>query len=261
MLRLKVDIRCRSALWVFAAALVLWETAARFGLIDTFLFPQPSKVLMTACAMFSSGELARHFLLTFNRFFWGFSCGCLAGVLLGFFYGLSKRVQFFIDPALYLFHPVPKFALLPFLILFFGTGMASKVAFIALSTFFPIAFSTIDGLRQTNKDYLEVARHYGAEGVGLYRRVIWPGVLPWLFSGLRISCGITLTYTIIVEFLTTTNGVGAMMWLSLQTLQIDKLFLGVAVISIWNFIMIGLINRLERMLVPWKPAAHFLDEI
>ncbi len=234
---------------------LLWEAAARLRFIDTFLFPAPSKVLLTAWSMALTGELWMHFSLTFLRFSIGFCIGCVAGIVLGFFYGISRRVSFLVDPLLYLSHPIPKFALLPFLILFLGTGMASKAVFIALSTFFPIVFNTIDGLRQISKDYVEVARHYGANGWKMYCRVIWPGILPWLFSGLRLSCGITLTYTIIIEFLTTTNGLGAMMWLSLQTLQIEKLFLGVLLVSLWNLAMICLIIRLETLLVPWKETS------
>lgn len=231
--------------------ILIWEGVCYWKVVDSFLFPSPWMIVNTAYKMLRTGELQEHIFITLKRFISGFIVGCVLGFSIGYGCGLSKKINNILEPLLYFLYPIPRFALLPFIILIFGTGNFSKIIFVAAATFFPIAINTMRGINSINSNFLEVAKHYGAKGWKLFKRVILPGSLPSVFTGVRISSGIALTFVVVVEFLTTTNGIGAMMWVSLQTLRIDKLFLGVLIIALLNVILNSMVTNIERSLIPW----------
>lgn len=238
---------------------ILWQAVCSLKMIDTFLVPAPSDILNTAIMMIKTGELFKHICLTLKRLFLGFFIGGTLGLLAGSCCGVSKKMSNFFEPLIYLLYPVPKFVLLPFVILVFGTGIISKVIFIAAGAFFPLVINTISGIDYIDKNFLEISKHYGAKGLRLYTRVIFPGSLPYIFTGLRISIGLTMTYVILVEFLTATDGIGAVMWISLQTLRLDKLFLGAIIVSSLNIFFVGLIIYMENLLIPWNRTSDIPD--
>jgi NitT/TauT family transport system permease protein len=202
--------------------------------------------------MFISGELQQNLLITVKIFLTGLFLGSLAGVLVGLYCRVSKRTSSIPEQLIYLAQPIPRFVLLPFIVLIFGTGVLPKVIFVSLGTFFPMAINTMSGVRNINKNFLEIAMHYGAKGWKSYKRVILPGSLPSIFAGLRISTGFALTYTVIIEFLTATRGIGATLWLSLQMLMMDKLFLCAIIIALLNVTMMYVLKILENYLMPWN---------
>jgi len=217
----------------------------------SLFFPPLSQIGNTFFQMFLSGELAETTLITLKRFFLGFILGNILGLSIGFFCGISRMARVLMEPLIYSIYPIPRFALLPFLILFFGTGLNSQIFFISMGTFFPLVINTISGIENINSTFLEVAKHNGARGWKLYWRVILPGSLPSIFSGLRISIGLTFTYTIIFEYLAVASGIGAMMWQSLQTLRTDKLLLGTLLIVSINVCLTGILKIAERISMPW----------
>ncbi|TBR15737.1 ABC transporter permease, partial [bacterium] len=194
----------------------------------------------------------QNLFITLKTFLFGLFLGSLTGVLVGAYCSMSKRTGSIPEQLIYLAQPIPRFVLLPFIILIFGTGMLPKVIFISLGVFFPMAINTMSGVRDINNNFLEIAVHYGSRGWKLYKRVIFPGSLSSIFAGLRISTGFALTYTVIIEFLTSTRGIGATLWLSLQTLMMDKLFLCAAIIALLNVSMMYLLKIAESYLMPWN---------
>lgn len=238
---------------MLVVGILLWELLCSFKLVDTFLFPAPSSIFRTVLLMWKVGELQMHVLVTLKRFMFGFILGSSLAFAIGFFYSLFKKTNKFLELFVYFTYPIPRFALLPFLLVFFGTGIISKVIFISLGAFFPCVINTINGIKQIDKDYLEVAAHYGAKGWKLYKRVIFPGSLPYVFTGLQTGAGLALTYTILIEFLGSNDGVGALMWLSLQTLRMDKLFLGAIIVSLINILVTYVfLNGAEKLFVKWN---------
>lgn len=199
-----------------------------------------------------SGELWEHLRMTLKRFSLALLLGSFFGVLTVFLVSQSRKARMLLEPLIYFLYPIPRFALFPFLILLFGTGLGAHVAAIGMGAFFPVVINGLSGFEHISQNYLEVARHYGAGGWKLYKRVVFPSSLPSLFSGLRIGVGLTLNYTLIVEFLMANTGVGAMMWWSYQTLRVDKLLLGAFVVAILNIFFIFLLKVLERFFIPWE---------
>jgi len=232
--------------------ITFWQIIYSFKLIDAFWLPSPHKFIGTAFKLFKLGVIQENFFITLERFLPGFILGSFLAIVVGSLCGISRKLSDFLEPLVYLMLPIPRFALLPFLVLIFGTGIGSKIIYVAMGAFFPVVINMISGVNQVNNNFLEAAKHYGARGWKLYLRVILPGSLPEIFIGLRMSIGLSLTYVTVIEFLTASDGIGAMIWLSLQTLRIDKLFLGVAVIALLNVVLILLLKGVENLLVPWN---------
>lgn len=229
----------------------VWALVCHLKLVDPLLLPPPMEVLGTALKMLRAGELQYQALVSLKRMLGGFLLGGICGLAVGSICGVSKKINHWVEPLLYLAYPIPRFALLPFVMLIFGVGGLSKVMFVAMASFFPVTINTISGINNINDNYLEVARHYGASGWKLYKRVVWPGSLPSIFSALRISISLTVSSTTVIEFLTSTNGLGAMIWLSLQALRTDKLFLGTIVISSLNMMFIFTLKTIQNFSTPW----------
>lgn len=232
--------------------IILWQIIYYFKLIDAFWLPSPHKFIGTAFKLFKLGVIQEDIFITLKRFLPGFILGSFLAIVVGSLCGISRKLSAFLEPLIYLMLPIPRVALLPFLVLIFGTGISSKIIYVAMGAFFPVVINTISGVSQVNNNFLEVAKHYGARGWRLYRKVILPGSLPSIFIGLRVSIGLSLTYVTVIEFLTASDGIGAMIWLSLQTLRIDKLFLGIVVIALLNVILILLLKGIEGLFVPWN---------
>lgn len=244
--------RIRGIVLLCIALFVAWVIVSYFKLIDAFILPSPFKVAESAFVMLKSGELSSNIYITLKRFILGLFLGSFFALLVGFCCGVSKRISSIVEPIIYLTFPIPRFVILPFIVFIFGVGIAPKILFIGLGVFFPIAINTISGINHISDTYFEVAKHYGAKGWRFYKRIILPGCLPEVFSGLRIGVGLALSYTIIAEFLTASDGIGGMMWLSLQTLRMDKLFLSTIIIAVFNVIIFTLIASAENYFVFWN---------
>jgi ABC-type nitrate/sulfonate/bicarbonate transport system permease component len=216
------------------------------------LWPSFSQLAKTGQELLFSSEFHRDLWMTCWRFLAGFSIGAALAMVFLFLCCLSKGLRMVLEFIVYLSYPLPRFVLLPFFIFTFGLGWGSQVAFISMGSFFPIIINAVDGLEHINKNFLDVARHYGAKGWRYWTRVVLPGISPYLFTGIRLSAGVTFLYVILIEFMTSTNGVGAMVWLSLQSLRLDKLLMGTFFIAVLNAFILFFIKFLERLIIPWS---------
>ncbi len=260
MFNVRLKSLCTLAVLYVFALLFCWGAACYFKLVDPLLLPSPVQVAGVAYKLLLSGELQHQILVSLERMLFGFFLGAGLALIVGFLCGVSKKIGHWLEPLIYLAYPIPRFALLPFIMLMFGVGMMSKVVFIGLAAFFPIAINTISGIANINENYLEAARHYGASGWKLYKRVILPASLPSIFTGVRISLGITVSTTTVIEFLTSTDGLGAMIWLSLQALRIDRMFLGVIIVVFFNLMLVLLLKVLEHLFIPWNRDTVALED-
>jgi NitT/TauT family transport system permease protein len=241
-----------------AAAIVVmlaaWEGVARAGVISPVFFPPPSRVLTALVTLSVDGRLWPHLGATLGRVTAGFVCGGGTGLLAGLAMGRSRRLRMVIEPLVAATHPVPKIALLPLAMLIFGLGEASKVALVAVASFFPMAISTEAGIRLLNPVHLEVARNYGATGLRLYRRVILPGSLPMILTGVRLTLNVALLLAVAVELVAGRVGLGRLVWFSWQTLRTEELYATLVVAALLGSAFHQFVRALERRFVPWVPS-------
>ncbi|MBF0331185.1 MAG: ABC transporter permease [Candidatus Omnitrophica bacterium] len=246
--------RVLRGLLLLGVVLLAWEGLYRVHVFNHCLWPSVFRVGQTLVSMIASGELQKNLGVSLARILFGFVSGTFIALGVAFTCIISKRAAFLVEPLVYLSFPVPRFILLPFIVILFGAGWFGNVVFLSIGAFYPLVINTVEGFRSLDRNYMDVAVHYGASGWNLYRRVIFPGTLPALFTGLRIGFGFTLTYTIILEYLNTDTGLGAVMWLSLQTLQIDKLAVMAIMVAAINMTFVFLLIAVEQKFTPWSSS-------
>ncbi len=234
------------------AVLLLWQLCSNAGWIDRRYVPSPVSIAEAGWVLARSGELWTHIGASLYRLAIGFVIGAIPGIGLGMIMGLNRWVRAAIDPLVAALYPIPKIAILPLLMLVFGLGDGSKIAVVAFSVLFLTIINTTVGVVQLDRIYFDVARNYGTPWHKLFLRVILPGALPTIFAGLRISLGVSLVVLVGAEFVASRSGIGYLIWTSWETLVIEKMFVGIIVITILGVLTTFLLHEGERLLIPWR---------
>jgi ABC-type nitrate/sulfonate/bicarbonate transport system permease component len=232
--------------------LAAWELAAHAGWISVLFFPAPSSIIATLADWIANGELAVNLGATLYRFGTGLAAGGLAGFILGLLLGLSTRLRRILDPLISGLYSLPKLALFPLFLILFGLGDSSRVVLIGLAAFFPMLINTTAGVRQINPDYFEIARSYGTPRTMVLRRVVFPGSLPSVLSGLRLAVGSSLMLTMAVELINARTGLGAVIWTAWQTLRTELLYVALLTAAVLGIASHLLLEYLSRRLIPWR---------
>lgn len=232
--------------------LLLWELAARFGVIDARFFPAPSDVAVTFVEMVSAGELQEHFGVSIKRLFLGIAIGGVPGLVLGLIMGLNRYIRVAIDPLIATTYPIPKSAIFPLFLLIFGIGDASKVAIVAVGVFFPLAINTTAGVLEIAPIYRDVGRNFGASRWQTFSTIALPGALPLILTGVKLAIGMALMLIVVAEMLGANSGLGYLVWNSWQLFAVERMFVGLAVIAFLGFALTLVVKEVGARLVPWK---------
>jgi NitT/TauT family transport system permease protein len=236
------------------ALLLLWEFVVRIKLLDPLFFPAPSSIVETFYAFAKSGELVSNSWITLQRIVIGLAIGAVPGVALGLVMGANRWAAAVLDPIVALLYPVPKIAILPLVLLIFGVGEQSKHALVAIGVFFIMLINTQSGVRQIDAIYLDVARAFRIRPLSFYLRVMLPGALPNVFTGLKLSVGIAVVLAVAAEFSAAKSGLGYTIWNGWQTLQVEKMYVALVLVSVMGFLLTLAVEYAERLLIPWRRA-------
>jgi NitT/TauT family transport system permease protein len=229
-----------------------WELAANSGWLSTLFFPAPTAIGKTLLEIITNGELITHLLASLSRLSLGLVLGGVPGLLLGLGMGWSGKLKRAVDPLIAAVHPIPKISILPLIMIIFGIGEASKVVVIAIAAFFPILINSMAGVRQINPIHFDVAKNYGAARRQLLTRVVLPGGLPFMMSGVRLAFNSALLLTIAAELVTAREGLGALIWFAWETLRTQELYAGLIMIGGLGLGFNLLLQWLSLRIVPWQ---------
>lgn len=232
--------------------LVAWEALVRTTLLDARFFPAPTSIVGTFWGLMRSGELASAVGVSLTRIFAGFLMGAVPALLLGLVFGLSRMVRAFANPIIYALYPVPKVAILPLVMLIFGLGEMSKYVIIAIAVFFLVLVNTMAGVLQIDRIYFDVARNFNASRRDFYLGVVLRGALPSIFTGLKLALGVALIVLVTAEFVGARSGIGVMIYESWQVFAIERLFVGLVVVSFLGYLLSLLLDEVERLVIPWQ---------
>ncbi|HVF41249.1 MAG TPA: ABC transporter permease [Gemmatimonadaceae bacterium] len=233
--------------------LLTWELFARAGMISPLVGPAPSRIFSALVKEILTGDMGSHIAATVTRLCVGMLWGGTIGIAVGLVLGLSTYLRSAIDPFIAAAHPLPKIAVFPIIMVFFGIGELSKFASVALAVFFPLVINTMTGVRQISPVHLEVAKSYGASSRKLFTRVVIPGSIPMILSGLRIALNTALVVTISIEIVAASKGLGALIWLSWEVLRVEVLYAALFVTATLGICFNALMQFLLHRLVPWAP--------
>jgi ABC-type nitrate/sulfonate/bicarbonate transport system permease component len=240
------------AVW-YAAALL---NAYVFKVFNPLLLPAPHTVLLAGIEMVRSGELQRDILASLSRVVQGFVLAALIGVAVGTAVGRSRRLEYLVEPTIELLRPIPPLAFLPMMVLWFGIGETSKVAFIAYAAFFPIFTTTVEGIKYVDPLLIRAAASLGASERDLFRYVVLPAALPNIITGLRIGFGLSFFVIVAAEFIAADSGLGFLINDARTFFLVANMLLGAAVIGAIGFIFNVLLRRLEAWLLRWRKDAR-----
>lgn len=235
--------------------LLAWEWGSHTGRISALFFPAPTLIGQTILNQTLDGTLLVHLFATLNRVGLGVLFGSTAGIALGLLLGTSHRLRTVIEPFIAATHPIPKIAILPLILILMGIGESTKVFVAAMGAFFPLVINTAAGVRQINKIYFEVAQNYGASRWKVMLRVILPGSLPAIMTGLLLAINITLLLTIAVEMVSAREGLGSTIWMAWQTMRSENLWASLVVITLLGIGSNLLLRLLARLFIPWQVTA------
>ncbi len=233
------------------ALLLLWQALSWLNALDARFIPSPITIFEGGVALIRSGELWVHLGASLWRLAWGLLLGTIPGIALGLLMGLSRYVRAALDPLVAATYPIPKIAILPLIMLYFGLGETSKIVIIAIAVVYLVLINTMVGVLTIDTIYFDVAKSYNAPWHKLFTRVIIPGALPLIFAGLRLSVGVALIVIVSAEFVAAKAGIGYLIWTSWETLVIENMFVGIIVITVLGVVSTFLLKELERVLIPW----------
>ena len=233
------------------AALLAWQLASG-TIVKEFWVSTPLGVLKALGTMAETGLLASHTWATVAEAIAGFLAGAAAGMLLGLLFGASRLVARVLDPYLVGFYSIPRVALIPLFVLWFGIGFQTKVIFTALLVFFPVFMNTLAGVRDVNRDLIDVIRVMGATRMDTIRKIMVPSALVWLFAGLRISAPYALIGAVVGEMFTSNAGLGYLLSQSASQFDTASLFATLLVITVLGLLLTAGVGQLERRALRWQ---------
>lgn len=236
----------------FAALLLLWWVATTFGWVSDLALPRPIEVARALAAMVADGSLAVNLGASLGRLALGWALGAAAGTLVGFAVGMSSLARSSALPVVSAIFPIPKIALLPLFILWLGIGETSKVATIAFGVFSPTVIATFGGVDSVDRVLIRMAQSFGVPRWTIVRRIVLPGAMPAILSGIRISASIGIILLTAAEMIGAQYGIGAMVLASGNLMQTDQLVAGVLVLSALGYAISQLIALAELRLLRWR---------
>jgi NitT/TauT family transport system permease protein len=237
---------------VFAAILVLWEAGSQSGVISNLVLPAPSEAFEAFRQLVETGQLWRHLGASLQRLVIGWTLGMSLGVAVGLMIGLFSLARAGLMPLVSALFPIPKIALLPLFVIWFGIGEGSKVATILFGSFFPTVIATSGGVDNVDRSLVRMGQSFGLSWWSIVRKIILPGAMPAILSGARISASIAIILLVAAEMIGAEYGVGAFILMAGSLFATDQLLAGVAILSAMGLIVGWLIGRAERWLLRWR---------
>jgi NitT/TauT family transport system permease protein len=235
--------------------LLLWQALSNTGVMDRRFFPAPFTILVSARDLLLDPDDRAGLLtdvgITLWRVLIGYVVGSLSGIVLGTVMALNLPVRYAFAPLVGITYPTPKLAIFPLLIVVMGIGDASKIVLVGLGAFFMTCMNSFTGVRFTNPIHHDLAKAFRIPAWTRWMRVILPGALPSIVTGLKLALGQALTLVVSVEMVSSQDGLGHFIWQSWQILDIPRMFLGLVVVALFGGFAVLFGDFIERLLTPW----------
>ena len=237
---------------VFAVLLVFWETAVRLGWISRAFIASPSEIVVQLKQLLVSGLLWEHLWASVRRLAIGWGLGTLLGIVIGLLIGLWRVARGTLLPLVSALFPVPKIALLPLFLVWFGIDEGSKVATILIGTLFPTVIATYAAVDNVGRGLIRMGQSFGLPQAAVIRSIILPGAMPGIFAGFRISVSIAITMLVVAEMMNAESGIGAYIASAGALYQMDQLLAGITLLALLGIVLSWLLGVIERRVLRWR---------
>jgi NitT/TauT family transport system permease protein len=239
-----------AAVFVFVT---VWQLAAFRRVVPELFLPGPTDIANAFGTYIARGQIWPDMWISGQELMYGFGLSIVIGLPLGILMGWYRRLNMALDPFVTFFYSIPRVALTPLLIIWFGIGINSKIAVVFLGAIFAIVINTAAGVRNLDPALIKAARSFGASDAQLFRTIVLPGSVPFILTGLRLGLGHALTGVVVGELVAAQAGVGLMMATAGATFQTSKVFVGLIIVATTGVLLTYIISKIEQRFQAWKP--------
>jgi NitT/TauT family transport system permease protein len=242
--------------WASVATLIgticLWQATASLGWVSTQFASSPAAIITELRHLIASGELWGHLAASLQRLAIGWGIGTVTGLIVGFALGLFTIAR---SPGLALvsaLFPIPKIALVPLFIIWFGIGEGSKIVTLAFGVFFPTVINTLAGVDGVSRGLIRMAQSFNLKPWSIVTKIVLPGATPAILSGFRITTATAVVLLVAAEMIGAERGIGAFVLQAGNLYDTDALLAGIVVLSAIGLVISFVLGRLERALLRWR---------
>ena len=232
--------------------LIVWVIMGNEGKLNPVIMPSLQKIGKTIKTLFMKGTLIKHCGISIGRVLKGYCISALLGISLGILIGLSNHLERITQLLIQIIKPIPPIAWIPLVILWFGIGESGKVFLIFLGGFFTILVNVIDGIKQTDKNLIEVSKVMEIPLIKHIFKLVIPSAMPNIFTGLRVGLTSCWMCVVAAELVSSTTGLGYMIMDARQYGQTDIVITGMITIGLIGKIMDSLLHFIERKIIVWN---------
>jgi NitT/TauT family transport system permease protein len=240
---------------LLVAVFAVWYGLTETEVLPPFFFGKPLVVLQKAWEWFESGVIYKHLGITLLETVLAFVFGTVLGLLIGLWLALAPMASALLDPYIKAANSMPRVILAPIFAVWFGLGVASKVALGVTLVFFIVFFNVYQGVKEVSPVVLANARMLGATSRDLLRTVYLPSATSWVFSSLHTSVGMAFVGAVVGEYLGSAAGVGYLILQAEAVFDINTVFAGILVLTAFALVLDGIVSVAEKRLLVWRPAA------
>lgn len=237
-------------LLLIGGVIVMWELALPLFKVAPYILPKPSAIVVELFR--SSDSLWGHTIVTLREILIGFAAGSAIGIFLAVVIAQSQVLERSLYPIIVFLHTVPKLAIAPIFVIWFGFGMLPKVVLVIVISFFPITVNTIYGLTSVDRNIIDLMRSVSASEWQILKWIRIPNAVPYLFAGLKISVTLAVVGAIIGEWVGTDAGLGFAILVSATQLKTPFMFAAITIISVIGVVLFYMVAVCERLLIPWQ---------
>ncbi len=243
-----------STLLSIVVLVIIWKLVIAIFDVSPFVLPQPEDVLKGVKELVKSDGFWSDVRVTLTETLVGFAIALVLGIVLGTILGRVVWLEQAARPVIVASQVVPKVALIPLFIIWFGFGMTSKIIIVALLAFFPILLNVILGVRSVDTGHRDVMRSLNASRWATFRRLEYPSTLPYILAGMEVGIVFAVVGAIVGEYLGGDQGLGYRIVTSLNNLQAETLFAVILVLTLFGFLLYLAVIALKRFLIPWHDS-------
>lgn len=234
-----------------ALGLVLWEGIYRLFHVSPLILAPPSAVASQFVKLIGDGTVQKDISISAKEFFLGYIVAAVTAVLLGLLMGTNRRFRYVLNPWIQALYATPTISLAPVFIIWLGFGLVSKAMIVGLLVFFPVLINTSEGVRSLDAHVVEVAHAFRATPREFFWKVVFPGTLPHIFTGLRLAIARGIIGLVVGDLFGSTAGLGFLILTASQTFNTPMLFVGTVLLAIAGVALTALLSIIEHLVSPW----------
>ncbi|MDB5536911.1 MAG: binding-protein-dependent transporter inner rane component [Devosia sp.] len=246
------------ALWTLLVLISIWELSVQIGKVPAYILPAPSAI---GGVFFNYWHrLLPNALVTLSEVLIGFIGAVVVGVPLAVMIVYSRAMEKAVYPLIVASQTVPKVAIAPLLLTWFGYGMTPKIVIVILLAFFPIVINSVMGLKSSSREMIYLARSMGASGLQTFWKFRLPQALPSIFAGLKLATVLSVIGAVVAEFIGADKGLGYLILIAGANFDITRQFASIILITLIGVLFFVTLEQMERFFIPWKARINIAGE-